>query len=45
MMPTPHILLVALAVVLLFLATIGVPGGRFSLLAGGLLAWLLSTLA
>lgn len=43
-MPAPHVLLVALAVVLLFLATVGVPGGRFSLLAGGVLAAFLSTL-
>lgn len=43
-MPSAHILLVALSLVLLFLATIGVGGGRFSLLAGGVLAWEVASL-
>lgn len=39
-----HTGLLIAAFVLFLLATLGVPGGRFSLVAAGLACWVLSTL-
>jgi len=42
-MITVKLVLIVLALVLFALAAVGVPSGRFGLIAGGLFAWCLST--
>lgn len=42
-MITVKLILIVLALVLFALATLGVPAGRYSLMAGGLFAWCAST--
>jgi hypothetical protein len=41
-MITISLILLVIAFVLFFLATIGVPSSRFSLIAGGLACWVLT---
>lgn len=41
-MGTIHLILLILAFVLFLIAAIGIPSGRFSLVAGGLASWVLS---
>lgn len=41
-MGSVHLILLVLAFVLFLVAAIGVPSGRFSLVAGGLASWVLA---